>query len=763
MKRAKIQLLVALIALGSLLVINLIAHYGYFQAVESSSGIAPSKSKNLAQLQELTNQLKNVSDEESAKKVIKFGENQIIAASSGAHAEKFRSAFAPVLKTFSEKPKDTDAKQSLALKRDLMEGMVNAYRKEIPNGPIALRASYLNILFDVQNSLVNESDEAELVFLRKVKERMQGLKAFVEKSGDQALLVRVNSLDSIFLSYEKNFEALQKWKKDKSAVLAKTEKNLPQLSEEILGKRDGQLEDSRRFFLYSSMISLIVSALALAAVFLFYKVGKLKYEASVADFSRFLSRFGQERVAQDEKRLVESLSRDPNWESIVASVLEAENKFIASFQTLIAIPQSMSTPYLVFSREGLLQHSSDSALSLFSVSGKSYSLDNFLASGLLSSREGETEAVVHMIQNSFASPKVDTFELCLMQDGIKVPYELLSYPIVRGPLAGGKVFLFREIRNEMRRIEASVKGQLMVVREAIYNIHHGKNLNLEKENCGDEVLAALENLEAMKLHLDEQSLRRATERDALLDQVRRQKEILERLGAGMSEVRSIQTQALNIVSEIHEQDENWHDEVRVLERDMERWALLREKLEVELGRYAETMRKAKFYEEDLRSATAQIESFLGDFEAILSELNQFGDRAKLHAVNMSFASDPKQREIAANARAYAFEMGKFVSLASEVGQKLRKFLREHPGNSLVPILDSSDFDEVALDSFEQEEGRLNGFVKRWSSNGDELLERGEQALQLLKNTDKTVATLSQLGETSLVINGQTEGNVSRWN
>lgn len=352
MKRAKVQLLVALFALGSLLVINMIAHYGYFQAVESSSGIAPSKSKNLAQLQELLNQLKVANEEEGAKKAIKFGESQIVSASSGDHAEKFRAAFAPVLKVFGERPKETDAKSNLGLKRDLMEGLINAYRKEIPNGPIALRASYLNVLFDVQNSLVNESEEAELVFLRKAKERMQGLKAMVEKSGDPSLVVRVNSLDSIFLAYEKNFDSLQRWKKEKAVTLAKVEKNLPQLSEEILGKRDGQLEDSRRFFLYSSMISLIVSALAIAAVFLFYKVGKLRFEASVADFSRFLAKFGQERVAQDDKKLVEALSRDPNWTSIVESVLEAESKFIANYQTLIAIPQSMSTPYLVFSREG---------------------------------------------------------------------------------------------------------------------------------------------------------------------------------------------------------------------------------------------------------------------------------------------------------------------------------------------------------------------------------------------------------------------------
>jgi hypothetical protein len=764
MKRAKKQLLICLFALAGLITANLVSHYGYFLSVETNSVSTGSDARILQQLQTLLAQLKNADEGDSAKKLVQLGESQMLPASSADAAQKYRQAFEPVLKVFSAKPRESSPRGLMRDKRDLMEGLVNAYRKEIPNGPIALRAAYLNILFDIQNSLVNEADEVEQIFLRRVKDRFAGLKDLGAKSGEAALNVRINGLDSIFQSYEKNFEALVKWKKDKAAVLAKTEKTFSALSGELRGNQDGRLEDTRRFFLYSSLFSLLIALLAVAGVCVFYKVSKLRHEARVGDFSRFLGTFGRERESAEEKQLAAGLAQDPNWDTVVASVLETEAKFIATYQTLISIPQSMLTPFLVFSRDGAIQHSNEAAQKIFQGNGKPFAnLDQLLISGILSSREGNPEAVNHMIQNSFDSPKDDTFELFLKLDGANAPFELLSYPIVRGPLAGGKVYLFREIRNEILRVEQAVKVQLARVQETIHKI--SRNLPVEIKTLADdaeEVRLTLASLDSMKSHLEEQELRRKSEKEALMDQIQRQREILDRLSDHVLQVRGAQEKALGLVNGIHAQDENWHDEVRTLERDLEAWALLREKLEVELGRYAETMRKAKFYEEDLRSSTEKMESFLSGFQENLDELRSYADKARIHAVNMGFVSDPQQREVAASARAYAHEMAKFVDTATETAANLHLFVAQHPGSSLAPILSSAEFDAAALASFEKEEDRLSSFVKRWSDAGEGLLAEGTQALGILQESDKVIATISQLGETSRVINEQAEGNISRW-
>lgn len=765
MRSSRIQLMVSLGAIGGLAIVIFIALAGYFSAVERSSTVVPTEARIVAQLRGLHEQLKEAQTPEEANNIMKNFELTSGFGSGSTALKEIRKAYAPVLAAFASKPREAESRYLLIKKRELMEALVNAYRKEIPNGDIPVRAAYLNILFDTQASLLNENDETEAVYLSRNKERWAALRPIIRQN-DQGLILRVNNLESIFQAYEKGFELAANWRKEKMESLSRTEKGQAQLAKTLYLSFDDDGEGQRRSFLVICLIAFGAVLMGCFALYVTHKVVKIRFENRAEALIQYLKEFGREKTDPLTDKGLSILREDDDWAPVLQKALEAEETFVAKYQGLISIPKSMKIPYLVFSKDREAKLWNDSAKSLFNIEdGQKPALDEIIREDLISTREGEASAIVDMIRHSFPTVSSDTFDL-LIKDGEEwSPMELIVSPIVHGPLAGGKVFLFKEIRNESERIDRAINAQLAKVRDFVHKITHFYPLDEEKAFEGEAgaVKAIVGDLRLMKEKIDEREIHWKSEAEALIDQVERQREILGRLTNEMNAIREEHGKAISLVKSIQESDENWHDEVCVIERDLERWISNRHRLVADLTQHATVIEKARDFEEQLRTSTAELKQFLQSYESEIVQLTEFSEAARVHAVNLGFVKDPGYWEFAARSRGFAHELGRFSEKVTTLAKKLRTFLSEFPGGALAPYLDASDLDPTILQALKEEQEKLSTFLKRWKESGQGLVSEGEEAMRLLQSADKKGGIIAQLSETSLLINDQAKENLQRWN
>lgn len=765
MKTCKAQLVLAGSACAALTFALCIALGGYFRSVEAGSESNLTEKRLLSHLQLYQDRLKESDTPEGAKASLKMLEGMAGFSRDSVGARELKKISAPVLAVFASKPREAEPRFHLTKKRELMEALVNAYRKEIPHGDIALRATYLNILFDTQGSLLNQSDESEQVYLKKNRERLDSLKPMMASAKDATLPGRVAALDAIFAAYERAFAETNKWKSERADALAKQEKQLPAVAKTIYGGEDSGVDETRRTFLYICFLSLVITATSFLALYFGYKVILVRADQKMEAFLTYLQGFGTERLdAQDEKAL-KALREDEEWAPALVEAQQAEEAFLRSCHNLLAIPRSLKSPCMVVSKEKALRYWNGGAASLFGFTeGKEFGTQDFLTVEAIRPRDGDPEAFIEVVRAAVNSLGEDRFEVVVRNGEAWLPYELIMSPIASGPLAGGKVFFWREISSEAERIGKSVEIQLTRTRDLVHKVTHHYPVELRAaQGDAPAVKAMIEDLSTFKLKSDERELLWKSEAQALIDQVGRQQEILQRLSQELKQMRGRQAEATALMRSVHGTDENWHGEVCVVERDLDRWVTNRERLAGELLEQAAILDKAKKFEEQLREATEGVNKAFENFSADLEELNQFAEAARVHSVNISLVRDPGYWEYAGRSRAFAHELARFTEKAASLGAKVREFLAANPGGALAAHLAAPALDPGVLEEIQEEQERIVALFKRWKDSGPALLSGGEKAITLLQESDRQSAVASQLGETSLLINEQARGNLERWN
>lgn len=762
MKASRVYLTMVAASLAAMTLVLLVSLSGYFRAVERADTGSHPGGRLLAELENFHQQLKNIDDPEAAKRALKLFESRL--GSDSEALEQAKRAFNPVLSQIASKPKEAETRYALIKKRELMEALLNAYRKDVIAKNFPLCMAYLAVLYDTQNSLLNESSEAEEVFIKRSRERINGFKPIAAETRDPAASARVAGIEAIFASLERGFDLASRWRDQRNEVLAKAEKALPKVAKEVRASGDDNSADIRRSFLYTAILSALVFLAALAALFIGHKLMKHRFEARSEALARYLREFGNEKMDPAINQATALLSSDPDWSSVLESVKDAETGFARTYQTLLSVPKSMQLPYIVFTRDRLAIHRNEAAGVLFSLPGNDAALDEIICDSHIGCRDGEAQTVIETIRNSFSTPKADSYELLVKRGTEWVPMELLSYPVSHGPIAGGRVFLFREIRSEVERIDRALGVQLERLRDFVHKITHFYPVEvMAGESDSAPLREALVDLGAMKMKLDERETLWKSEAGALVDQIERQKQVLERLGKEISGLRAANNELTAIVGAIHGTDENWHDEVNVMERDLTRWEENRQRINADLTQYKSVMGKIRAYEESLRQAVSGIGATLKDFEKGLVELRSQSEEAKVQAVNLSFTEDPALRDYSARARSHALILARYADAVEELLGSVREFVTKHPGGALYPLLESVDMDPAVIDALREEQEHVHKFLKRWQGSGAQSVQGGQKALKLLQDLARQSQTAHQLGETSLLINEQAKSNIERWN
>jgi hypothetical protein len=738
---------------------------GYFRAVERSGGGVSSEKRLLAQLKNFHDQLRRAESPDEVRAALK---NSEAVTGFGAESElsvELKKTYAPVLAAFAGKPRESEPRYQLSKKRELMEDLVNAYRKEVLHGDIRIRAGYLNVLFDTQTSLLSETDEAEQVYLRRNRERLDALKSLAAAVHDPGLPARVAAVDAVFQSYERGFQQAVKWRAEKTEALAKAEKALPGIAKGVFSGEDTGVDETRRTFLYVCFASLLVVSLSFLSLWLGFKVLRVRAEMKLDHFLTYLRSFGSERADSQVKNAVQTLREDGDWAPVLAEAVRAEESFLRSCHNQLAVPRSIRTPFLVVGKDRSVRYRNEEAAVLFGLKeGQEWGVQDIVNTNHLGVREGQIDTVLELIRSSLAAPSEDRFDLQVRTSESWQPYELTKSPITSGPLAGGCVLVWREVKGEADKIDRAVNVQIERVRELVHKVANRYETDFSvRETDAPATRTMLGELASLKGQVDERELLWKTEAQALIDQITRQHEILHRLADELGGIRKEQLEALELVRATHDGEEHLHDEVCVMERDLERWTTSRRRLLRDLEQQSATLARARHFEEQLRVANEGVSRELETFESELNELRRFAETAKVHSVNLSLVKDPGYYEYAARARAFAAELAGFVVKAEQMGTNVRHFVKTHPGGALAAHLNGAGLDGELLESIAEEQERLGTMVKRWRESGTAILTGGQRAVDILQEAEKKGAVLTQLGETSLLINQQAKGNLERWN
>lgn len=765
MRASRIHFTFSACIVGAFVVTLFLTLAGFFRSVEKNSAMGSGENRIVAQLKGFQEQLKQSQEPEDVKRSLKSFDLSSGFGPESQVGKDLRKAYAPVMTNFANKPREAEARYLLGKKRELMETLVNAYRKEIPRGDIRLRAIYLNILFDTQNSLLNESDETEEVYIRRNKERMASLRPLVAGAGDPTLAPRVAALESLFASYEKAYTQAAEWRRQKNELLERAEKAIPKTAHDLYQAQDTGTEDFRRSFLYSCVLSLLVACGSVVALLVAHKIARLQFETRSGALVAYLKEFGRERTDPQSEKAAELLQEDADWAAIYQKTKAAEEEFVVEYQTHLALSKSLELPYFVFTKDRVAKLWNAEAGALFGLeAGVTPSIDDLIHEGRIAVREGEVGVLTDLVRGSFALPQTDTFEFLVRKGEELIPVELISSPIVSGRAAGGKVYCLREIRNEAARIDRAVAVQMARVREFVQkvsNFYPAELVSGEKDSPAVREMTA--DLNNMKQKIDEREHLWKSETGALIDQVERQKEILQKITSELTGIRKGHSEVLNLVRAVHTTDGDFFSEVCTLERDVQRWRANRTHLLSDLATYEKVVTTATAYEQELRGATKEMSDFLKEYETAQKALRAFAEEAKVRAVNLGLTEDSAQWEYADHARAYADSLQQFIASTSELVAKVNEFMQIHPAGSMAAHLGGQKIDTSLLGTIGEEQDRLAEFFQRWKESGAGLVEGGEQALGLLQAVDKKGALAAQLNDTVLLINEQAKGNLSRWN
>jgi len=758
-------LILSSLAVVALCVAELLTLGGYFKSVEKSSSGGASEKRLVTQLKVFHEQLRRAEGPEEAKAALKVVEHLTGLGPESELAQELKKAYAPVLAAFAAKPREAETRFQLAKKREIMETLVNAYRKEVLHGDIRVRAAYLNVLFDTQGSLLSETDEAEQVFLKRNRERMDGLKSLAATAPDRTLPGRVAAIDGLLQSYDRGFQQATKWRAEKAEALAKVEKALPGIARAIASGQDAGVDDTRGTFLYICFLALLISVASFLLLYVGYKVLRVRGEMKLDAFLTYLRAFGGDRADSQQQAALRVLREDSDWAPLLTEAERAEEAFVRSCQNHLAVSRSIHTPYFVVGKDRTVRYWNDGAARLFGFSpGKEWGFGDLMRTERLSVKEGSADAALDLVRSSFASVAEDRFELLVKDDNTWQPYELPTRPPPPGPLAGGKVYVWREVRGEADRIDRSVAAQLERIRDLAHKVSHQFPVDLSGQDSDPPATRSMiADLATLKARTDERELLWKSEVQALIDQVSRQQDVLHKLGEELSRVRKEQAEALELVKLVHGGEEHLHDEVCVMERDLERWTSNRRRLLRDLELQAATLERARQFEKRLREANEEVAREVDGFDSGLDELRRFVEQARVHSVNLSLVKDPAHWEYASRARSFANDLTQFLERAGELSRKIRFFVRSHPGGALAAHLGGAALDEQLLESIGEEQERLATLVKRWKITGEELLSGGERAVSILQEAEQKAAVLTQLGETSLLISQQAKGNLERWN
>lgn len=718
----------------------------------------------------LHEQLHQVESAEQLQQYFKVLESAPNSATYAPSLVELKKTYAPLVAHLQNKPKENEARYTLLKKKDFLDGALNFYRKEAQSGDIPVRALLLNIVFDTHSSFLGESPEMEMVFIKKCKEHVAGLKAIANEARSAGIGYRISGLENLLSNYERAATQAWNWNEDKKKILADAEKSSAAAVQAIVRGADVAGASARRDFLQDIAICGVVSFLCLGILYFGSIKIRSRFEFHSNLLRKYFSLYGQEKFEVLNRTELALLKNDGDWSQLFNALQESEEQFQKVFEGQRAVSQFCSVPFLVTNKNGDVVYWNMPLKDFF----------NFEKSSDIQGRQLTEVMRSKAMKNSFSDSEQTLAKIfkTIEQTGVaevnvqrknseSIPVELIVSSIGSGKhLEGGRVIFWRKIPNEAARVQEKLSYQLSFVRQALQDVSLGKDVEVDftaVEGLELSVREALDRISTLKGELNERELSWKEEIRALLEQVGRQHEILQNVSTDLSDLRARYEKISHFFAQVFETEKIANTELNNLEKNLEAWSGQQSRLQLELSAQLQLLERARDYEKNVRTGIQQMRDELIAIAPALNELKQFREDVRLKALNLSLGREPGSEQFAARVRGYAVELDKLSKRLENILSSVRDFVDRSPGSALFTMLQSGGFDVSLFEDFRRGQSLIGESVSHWKNSTDGVLKSGTEVQEILADLSEKSEEVHKLNETCLVINESAKENLARWN
>ncbi len=137
--------------------------------------------------------------------------------------------------------------------------------------------------------------------------------------------------------------------------------------------------------------------------------------------------------------------------------------------------------------------------------------------------------------------------------------------------AGGQLLLIREIRSETERIENAVQKEIGTALELVSKMSVGKSIDDDQFTCANSsklVREIYKHLHDLKIFQEEQKMSWGAERKALLEQSKRQSELLVQLASELKLLSEQHEAVQALIEKIYSAESTLNNELQVAEANI---------------------------------------------------------------------------------------------------------------------------------------------------------------------------------------------------
>src|SRR3989344_2155419 len=232
---------------------------------------------------------------------------------------------------------------------------------------------------------------------------------------------------------------------------------------EISARLDRNIDSLQRDFLLAVFLYMITSILAGLAVFMGRKRAQSWFGQRVNVLVKCLSRFGRNDEGDVGRADARVLEEDPDWSGVFAEIRRGEQGFRPRSAAETALSKCLTNPFVVFSPQKKAVFWNSHASRILDISARDevdeLGLEEFFNRCVVVRRK---ENFADLLRNTEEGKEI-TLQFHRRSNNEVVPVEVSVYPLQAGALKGGFVVLFRDMKEEEKRITDRLLSNYKVV------------------------------------------------------------------------------------------------------------------------------------------------------------------------------------------------------------------------------------------------------------------------------------------------------------
>lgn len=658
-----------------------------------------------------------------------------------------------------------DANDLTRAREEVLAQLFSFYRFQVVKRNLAI-ASLISGLIVEGNSVLmrDQSGEVYLSFVRKVKEQLESARTMSVSlpEADQSL-ERIRLVDVSLNALANAKKQHANWEKTKDETFKGAERAISETIGEMTGRLDKNIDSLQRDFLVA--VFLFLSALVGSILVLYIGNSRIARWFSVRTdvLSKYLHNFGRNDELESFRVDTTLLEQEGEWAKLFDEVRKAEQGFRARVAAEIALSKCFGGPFVVFSPARKAIYWNSQATRLLNINNRTEVdelaiQDIFARAGMSRKKEGLSEFL-----KQFETGKEAFLQLEQRLNGSLTPIEVSIFPLLTGALKGGFVVVFREMREEEKRVAERLLANFQVIDQLVDGILSGSTGAIDLAPVPEQVIPLVEKLKSLKVKLDEREALWSAEIQAVWEQVKREEEYLVRFG---DEIRKVETQQKSL-SELSQGFDRCGIELQKTVDELERrvltstqvWA----RLSGDLDSKSQLAKRAIGYESKVREVAKSMTEWNQEFRHGLASIRKCKDWIRLNAVNLNVGGAADADVFRDRARKFSIAMTEFYDKLEGVEAEFQGFIDRHPGSSVVPILeDGADLSTLARDIQDGFVG-MRADVEAWQKFSKELKALFAKSNQLSRDLDDRQREFGLLRENFVKVNESAIKELEQWN